>query len=170
MMAKTTWKKLKIGDVFSIEANTEDALIGQVLINGITFYMQVTDIEKRIFDGSFSQLSASKTLFIGETTDAEFKRENWSICGNLPIKNDFLRPYHVVWTKPLGEPDGLVLQDFERNTIRIAQEGDMEIFGYKTSVSPTNFTTATKSYFEYGADHDFGSVDAKRVALRSTLR
>jgi hypothetical protein len=163
-MAKFNWKKLKEGDLFKIPDGKGNYLLGQILIPGVTFHMHVFDV---IFleEENFSiDTSSAKTILFGETTDAEFYHQRWTICGNSKIPEKFPQPYNVVNTA-----DGLILRDFYGNTLRSATQDDFTKFGYEVSVSPSKFTTAVKAFIELGLAADFGSIDVRRVASRSTL-
>lgn len=155
---------MKAGDLLKISCGESGALLGQVLLIDLTFYMRVVDI--RVPDSDVLDIDVSKanTVLIGETTDGELVRGNWSVVGTAPVPADYLRPFNVV-----GTSEGLLLRNFDGQVVRSASQKDFEYYGYKVSVSSSRFTAEVCSYLEQGLKGDFGSIDARRVAKRSFL-
>jgi hypothetical protein len=162
-MKRAMWKKLQIGTLVALPASNGQFLIGQILIPGMTFYMQVHSMWVQNISDYKSALESSILLF-GETTDGELCREKWIIFGQSPTPISYYRPYHVV-----GTPDGLVLCDFDEKIIRQATSDDVARYGYKPSVSSSVFTTATNDYLQFGLKADFRRLDARVVVARCKL-
>lgn len=162
-MKRAMWKKLKAGTLIAISAPADQYLIGQVLVPGITFFMQVHSLWISSLSDRHNALESPILLF-SETTDGELCRETWIICGDAPCPINFYRPHHVVCS-----PDGLVLCDFDKKTIRKADDGDLLQYGYKTSSSSPVFTEAVLNYFQSKSAANFRHLDAKLVAKRCEL-
>lgn len=166
-MKRAMWKKIEKGSlvkIFPRDANGGVFLLGQILIPGVAFYMQVHDMWLGNDEKDLSRGLQSPVLLIGETTDAELCREQWCLAGLAEAPSEFLRPYSVVNT-----PDGMVLRDFDCQIIRPADDADLEKYGYQVSVSPTVFTTAVTNFNSKGRSTDFGKIDAQQVAKRSFI-
>ena len=162
-MRRAMWKKLKAGTLVAIPADNGQYLIGQILIPGITFFMQVHSMWIQNLSDCHKALESSILLF-GETTDGELCRERWVICGEAPCPLSFFQPYHVVHST-----DGLVFCDFDKKVIRQASDHDFEKYGYKRSSSSPVFSTAVSDYFKHKSKADFRHLDAKIVAKRCEL-
>jgi hypothetical protein len=162
-MKRAMWKKLKAGTLVAIPASSDQFLIGQVLIPGITFHMQVHSMWIQNPSDCHKALESPILLF-GETTDGELGREKWLICGHAPCPTSFFRPYHVV-----NSPDGLVLCDFDKRVIRQANGDDFKKYGYQTSSSSPVFSRAVSDCFHSKSEANFEHLDARIVAKRCEL-
>lgn len=162
-MKKAMWKKLKAGTLIAIPADENRYLIGQVLIPGITFYLQVHSLWVQTL-ADCKKAVESPVLLFGETTDGELCREKWIVAAEAPCPLNFYRPYHVV-----NSSNGLVFCDFYEKVIRQADGNDLEKYGYKVSVSSPVFSTAALDYLRHGTEADFRRIDAKLVAKRCEL-
>lgn len=157
------WKKLKSGTLIAIPGFEGQHLIGQVLIPGMTFFIQVHSLWIANLSDCYKALASSVLLF-GETTDGELCREKWVICGEAPCPINFYRPYRVVFS-----PEGLILCDFDNQTIRKADNVDFQKYGYKTSSSSPVLSEAVRNYFQKKSDAEFGHLDGSVVAKKCVL-
>ena len=158
------WKKLKAGTLIAIPGDNDQYLVGQILIPGITFYMQVHDLWVHDLSDCYKALESPILLF-GETTDGDLCREKWKVCGEAPCPSRFFQPYHAV-----NSPDGLVVCDFNKTVVRQANSEDFDRYGFKTSVSSPVFSNAVTEYAKQGIEADLGCIDAQLVACRSELQ
>lgn len=159
-MKRAMWKKLRPGTLIAIPMGSDQFLIGQVLIDGMSFYLQIHSKTVNDLHNAVTALDSPIFLY-GETTDAELRREVWKICGNAERPKDFYRPLYIVFTQ-----NGLMLKNFEGNEIGVASEKDVEKFGYHSSVSPSVFSIAVTNFAKYGLNFDYGVIDARKVAGR----
>ncbi len=162
-MSKITWRKLKQGDLFLIPcADTKKGFLGQILIPGKIFYMQVFD---RLVDSSDSVVIPADGLgtpfLIGAATDDEFHRGHWKVVGTERV-DSFPKPYHVVNT-----PVGLVLRDFYGADLGTATKADELLYGFEKTVSGVVFSSAVQLREEMGPEVDFGWIDFRTVSKRS---
>jgi hypothetical protein len=152
---KTTWRKLGLGDAFSIPLNGGFFGFGVVLIPGKELYLGVFE---PIFKSPElpDDIELGAIRLVGWSMDELFYHGQWKVVGKMPVPS-YPRPKHVVYG-----PDGPVVCSFERVLLRQAVlPDDMETFGYRTTVSNVAFTSALNcihglSDFLY----DFKKIDA----------
>jgi hypothetical protein len=137
--------KLKIGDVFTIKLNNEEAGFGQVISFPNKSSLLISILKhKEIIASSYSleSILTSEILFLGYSLDAKLYHKHWEIIGNMSIGNVVL-PYNKLGTPP----DEIYITDYKGKIIRECTIEEFNNLDYRTVIAPIRYENALKAYY-----------------------
>ena len=141
-MPRTTYRSLKAGDLFQIPLGNHRFGVGNILIPGSEMYVCVY---REVFSsdaiGAVPAVGSLTPFLIGRTSDELFYHGRWHVFRRGEVMSDFPRPPYVV-----GSPDGQVLKSFDAETLRLANEEDLQFYGRRLSVSNITFAEALQIF------------------------
>jgi hypothetical protein len=132
-MARASWRTLKAGDLLSIPIDEQRIAIGHVIDPGQVFYLCVY-LPLFAADQAIPDLSSTEIALIARTSDELVWHGRWKVIGNQNVPANVPRPHHVV-----GTQEGLRLRTFAGEDVRPANDNDLAVYGYESSVSNIKF-------------------------------
>ena len=148
--------KVKVGDLFTINAVGTKISIGQVLsVDKRKIYVVVF---QKLYDGlevsslDLSQIPYGHPAIVGRTVDVFFRLNRWQVIGNAPVVCSMdLFPNYKIETL-----EGVFVMNFDRQIIRNATKDEESFYFFYNEYSPAYLVSALKAYHgELPLDSDY---------------